>query len=89
MGAAGLIAALIAGRMSTRGRERQIMFGAILVSAAAFAVLPFAGAVAVVGVVLIVVGLANGPLDIALFTVRQRRTDPAWFGPAPLRCRCR
>jgi MFS family permease len=82
MGAAGLIAALIAGRMSTRGRERQIMFGAILVSAAAFAVLPFAGAVSVVGVVLIVVGLANGPLDIALFTVRQRRTDPAWFGRA-------
>jgi len=25
-------------------------------------------------------GLANGPLDIALFTLRQRRTDPAWMG---------
>jgi hypothetical protein len=27
-------------------------------------------------------GLLNGPLDIALFTVRQRRTDPAWLGRA-------
>jgi MFS family permease len=82
MGGAGLIAALITGRMSTRGRERQMMFGAILISAAAFAVLPFAGAIAVVAVALLVVGAANGPLDIALFTVRQRRTSPAWFGRA-------
>ncbi len=82
MGGAGLIAALITGRMSTRGRERQMMFGAILISAAAFALLPFAGALAVVAVVLLVVGAANGPLDIAMFTVRQRRTDPAWFGRA-------
>jgi hypothetical protein len=27
-------------------------------------------------------GLINGPLDIALFTLRQRRTDPAWMGRA-------
>ena len=27
-------------------------------------------------------GLLNGPLDIALFTLRQRRTDPAWIGRA-------
>jgi MFS family permease len=30
----------------------------------------------------IIVGVANGPLDIALFTIRQRRTDPAWTGRA-------
>jgi MFS family permease len=82
MGAAGLVAALITGRIATWGRERQMMFGAILVSAGAFAVLPFAGAIGVVAMVLIVVGAANGPLDIAMFTVRQRRTDPAWFGRA-------
>jgi hypothetical protein len=29
-----------------------------------------------------VVGLLLGPQDIALFTVRQRRTDPAWMGRA-------
>ena len=27
-------------------------------------------------------GLLNGCADIALFTVRQRRTDPAWMGRA-------
>jgi MFS family permease len=27
-------------------------------------------------------GLLNGPLDIALFTIRQRRVDPAWLGRA-------
>jgi hypothetical protein len=27
-------------------------------------------------------GLLNGCSDIALFTVRQRRTDPAWMGRA-------
>jgi hypothetical protein len=41
----------------------------------------------VVGVALLalwalVIGFANGPLDIALFTIRQRRVDPAWTGRA-------
>jgi predicted MFS family arabinose efflux permease len=82
MGAGGLIAALVAGRFSTLGRERQMILAAILINAAALAVLPFAGSVAVVAVAVVVLGAANGPLDIALFTLRQRRTDPAWFGRA-------
>lgn len=82
MGAAGLVSALIAGRLDSRGRERQLMLFAILVSAAAMVVLPFAASVAVVFVAMVVAGLANGPFDIGLFTLRQRRTDPAWFGRA-------
>jgi predicted MFS family arabinose efflux permease len=82
MGGAGLLSALVAGRMASRDRERQMMFGAILVSAAAIAVLPFAFALPVVVVAIVVFGLANGPFDVALFTLRQRRTDPAWFGRA-------
>jgi MFS family permease len=82
MGAVGLFAALISGRISTKGREKQIMLVATVVCAAAMAALPFATALPLVLVVLIVVGIANGPYDIALFTVRQRRTDPAWFGRA-------
>ena len=27
-------------------------------------------------------GFLNGPMDVALFTLRQRRTDPAWMGRA-------
>ncbi|MGH2473012.1 MAG: hypothetical protein ACRDG6_11535, partial [Candidatus Limnocylindria bacterium] len=28
------------------------------------------------------IGLATGPFDVVLFTLRQRRTDPAWLGRA-------
>jgi predicted MFS family arabinose efflux permease len=38
--------------------------------------------VAVVALAIALIGLANGPFDIGLFTLRQRRTDPAWFGRA-------
>jgi MFS family permease len=82
MGAGGLIAALVVGRFSNAGRERSMMMAAILLTALAMAVLPFAGSVSVVAIAIVVLGLATGPLDIALFTVRQRRTDPAWFGRA-------
>jgi len=34
----------------------------------------------ILGVVLI--GAAQGGLDVALFSLRQRVTDPAWFGRA-------
>lgn len=82
LGAAGLASALVTGRLSTRGRERQLMVGAIVVSTLAIALLPFATSLAVVAVSIVVVGVANGPFDIGLFTLRQRRTDPAWFGRA-------
>jgi predicted MFS family arabinose efflux permease len=82
MGAGGLIAALVAGRMQTLGRERQLMVLTMLVSGAAVAILPFAGNLAVVAVAVTVLGLANGPFDIAFLTLRQRRTDAAWYGRA-------
>ena len=82
MGAAGLVSALVAGRISSHGRERQLMFGAILLSALGIALLPFATALPLVAVAIVIVGVANGPFDIGLFTLRQRRTDPAWFGRA-------
>jgi predicted MFS family arabinose efflux permease len=82
MGGAGLVSALIAGRMSSLGRERHLMSVTILVSAAGIAVLPFATALPAVLLAIIVFGAANGPFDIGLFTLRQRRTDPAWFGRA-------
>jgi predicted MFS family arabinose efflux permease len=82
MGGAGLASALVAGRMSSQGRERQMIVAAILIATAATAILPFAGSLVVVGAAILLLGLATGPLDIGLFTLRQRRTDPAWFGRA-------
>ena len=81
-GFAGLASALFTGRLRTEGRERQLMAGSMLVCAVAMALLPFAASMPVAAVSLVVMGLANGPLDIGLFTLRQRRTDPAWFGRA-------
>ena len=82
MGAGGLVSALFFGRINSRGRERHLMVGAIVASAAAMAVLPLAESLPVVVAAIVMVGVANGPFDIALFTLRQRRTDPAWFGRA-------
>src|SRR5712664_2911450 len=82
MGGAGLASALVAGRMSSQGRERQMMVVAILIATLATVILPFANSLVVVAAAIILLGVATGPFDIGLFTLRQRRTDPAWFGRA-------
>ena len=82
LGAAGLVSALIAGRFATEGRERHIMAGAMLINGLAIAILPLATGLVAVAVATTLMGLAGGPFDIALFTLRQKRTDPAWFGRA-------
>jgi MFS family permease len=82
LGVGGLAATLVSGQIRTEGRERQLMLGSILVQAAALVVLPFAQAYWVVAVVMVVSGVSSGPFDISMFTLRQRRTNPAWFGRA-------
>ena len=81
-GVVGLVAGLFAGRLDTRGRERQLIVWPMLGFALGTALLlPSAGLVAVLAA-MAVMGLVNGPMDVAMFTVRQRRTDPAWMGRA-------
>ena len=82
MGAVGMISALLAGRVSSFGRERQLMLVAILIGAAGTLLLAFAENLVVVAAAIALLGLATGPFDVGLFTLRQRRTDPAWFGRA-------
>jgi predicted MFS family arabinose efflux permease len=82
LGAAGLVSVLIVGRFSSAGRERQLMLAGIAVSVVALAVLPIARSLGPVVFAILLYGLASGPFDIGLFTLRQRRTDPAWFGRA-------
>ena len=91
-GVSGMISALIFGRRDTRGRELPMLVIPMLLLAPTVALLlPASGAFGpvppVVGMTLVLLsltlsGLLNGPADIALFTVRQRRTDPAWMGRA-------
>jgi MFS family permease len=79
---AGLGAALVFGRLKTEGKERLLMFGGLVVSTVAIALLPLASSLPLVVVSVVLFGLALGPFDIGLFTIRQRRVDPAWFGRA-------
>jgi MFS family permease len=88
-GVSGMIAALIAGRLDSRGKEWSLLvlpMGGIAIADLFLLAGAHATDVAT-GLLLIGFGLAlggalNGPMDIGLFTIRQRRTDPAWMGRA-------
>ena len=91
-GVSGMIAATAFGRTDTRGREWAMLVVPLLLMAVVVALLlPVTGvfgAVApavglgLVAVSMLLFGFLNGPLDIAVFTIRQRRTDPALLGRA-------
>lgn len=87
-GVAGMISVFLFGRVDSRGREWNMLIIPMLGVAPATALLlgaldaPTAVALALIGTSQGIFGLLNGPLDVALFTIRQRRTDPAWMGRA-------
>jgi len=82
LGVTGFLAVLVMGRISTRGREQGFLAGAILGQGLAFALALFARDPILIAAVMLLLGLATGPFDVTLFTVRQRRTDPSWMGRA-------
>lgn len=81
-GAGGVVSALLFGRLNSEGRERTVMAVTAAVAAAATALLLVAGNLVVVAFASLVIGLATGPLDVAIFSLRQRATEVAWFGRA-------
>jgi MFS family permease len=81
-GLAGMAAAFFFGRWDSRGRERQLLIWPMLGYAFALLLLMPVDGIALVFVGLAATGFLNGPMDIGLFTIRQRRTDPAWMGRA-------
>jgi len=80
-GVAGVITGLLAGRMDTRGREIRLLAGPMVAFVPAMAFLLLPGLWPVV-VSMVVMGIAAGPMDVAMFTLRQRRTEAAWMGRA-------
>jgi MFS family permease len=88
----GMISATSFGRLDSRGLEwRMIVLPSIALVPAMLLLLPGTGALGLVAPLLAYAfvllsmalqGLTQGPMDIGIFTVRQRRTDPAWFGRA-------
>jgi len=81
-GLASVPSALIAGRIRSEGRERVVMIGCDVVAALAVALIAFAGNAWLVAGALLIAGLSNGPFDVSMFSMRQRRTDRAWYGRA-------
>jgi len=80
-GAVGVPAALLAGRLRTEGRERRIVAGCSVLAGAVTLVL-LAPSLAALAVAMALLGAVEGPLNVSVFSLRQRRTSPAWFGRA-------
>jgi MFS family permease len=78
----GVASAFFSGRLKTVGRERRL----ILIPMSGFVfttgILLWPGSIVPIAISMALSGLLNGPLDIAMFTLRQRCTDPAWMGRA-------
>jgi predicted MFS family arabinose efflux permease len=91
-GVAGMASVFLFSRFDSRGREWQLLVYPMVPIAPVVALLLLAGSplavslpivgLAILGTSMFVLGLLNGPMDIGLFTIRQRRTDPAWIGRA-------
>jgi MFS family permease len=80
-GVATVASGLTVGRLGSVGRERRmLMLGSLLV-ACAFLLVLLPGWTGVL-VAMLLFGASIGPIDIALFGLRQRRTDPSWYGRA-------
>jgi predicted MFS family arabinose efflux permease len=79
-GLAGSVGSLVAGQMRLLGREVPVMTVCMVLTA--LAAWPIAAAFGVAGLCigLAVMGLLAGPIDVALLTLRQRRTEPALLG---------
>ncbi len=81
-GLAGIISAIAFGRIDTHGRERLMLALPMIATSVPIAILIFKSTLPVLVMVTAILGFLLGPTDIALFTLRQRRTDPAWTGRA-------
>lgn len=81
-GLAGLVAGLLAGRVRTQGRERPLIAVSIAVQVPALVILGFTDQLGLVFAAAALIGVASAISLVAIFALRQRRTDPAWFGRA-------
>ncbi len=85
-GITGLCAGLVAGRLSSEGREaRYVVAGCVLTALAMLAMLggvAIGGGILVVALAMALFGLGNGPYDVGMFSLRQRATAPVWMGRA-------
>ena len=82
MGLAGLAAGLLIGRIRSEGRERLLIAGCIAIQVPTLVLLAVATSLPAVIALAVVIGATGSVINVGIFALRQRRTDPAWFGRA-------
>ncbi len=82
MGVTAAVSVLLVGRFGTEGRERPFLASAMLITGIGYGIVLISPNLLFAAVAMALIGLATGPFDVVLFTLRQRRTDPAWLGRA-------
>lgn len=82
MGIVGIASGLLAGRLGSIGRERPMLVLGILCNGLGFVALANAGSLEAVAGAVVLVGAGSAVADVAMFSLRQRVTDPAWFSRA-------
>jgi len=82
MGASGIVSGLLAGRLGSVGRERPMLAVGILGIGSGIAAIAIASSLGEVALGVVLIGIGSSVMDVALFSLRQRVTDPAWFGRA-------
>ena len=82
MGVTAAVSVLFVGRVGTEGRERPFLAGAMLLTGIAYGFVLISPTLLFAALAMALIGLATGPFDVVLFTLRQRRTDPEWLGRA-------
>lgn len=82
MGLSGFVAGMMMGRLGTERREKIVLAMGCALSAVGFGLLSFTHNAVFAGCEIALCGIANGPLIVAMFSLRQRATDPQWFGRA-------
>jgi MFS family permease len=79
-GLAGVAGAMVAGHVRTLGRERTVMAVSALATGVVIFPVSAVFGLAGLGAGLALVGFLEGPIDVGVLTLRQRRADPGRLG---------
>lgn len=86
MGAAGLLASVLSGRVASAHREVWLVLCGCVLSTMAMTIMLLAagigGGLVVVTLGMALFGISQGPYDVGMFSLRQRVTAPSWMGRA-------
>jgi MFS family permease len=80
--AAQFVGALLIGRVEAGPSDRLVISTSMCAYGLGLALLLLPASVPLVLAAMLVTGALNAPPNVTMFTLRQRRTDPAWMGRA-------